>query len=513
MRKITISLLCVFAMVSCQKSLETAVSASQDEAIASFSVAMNPSTKATIDFDGAGASINRCVLEVYSNNKLYRHIEAEVDSETLTASFQVPLVISQTYDFLFWADAATLDSFTRKFTDLYYNTTSLKAVTIIDETSGNIDAKDAFFANLLNHQFTGAESQDITLTRPLAQVNIVTNDLLEVAKTADSSLSSELWPAKISVDYETQMPTVFNAYNGEVSETKTIARKAEAVYGCVTAAAYNTLGMDYFFVAASTDPDDPEEHAVFKITKSDITLSNNSVITILEAKDNIPIKRNFRTNIIGSFLTDPMDLAVTIDPLWKQPDYEPLPTPSKDDEPQGCVLQDPDPDTGDIVAAADKGATVVVVPAGATKIDLNPGHQAGVYNMDIQSLTAPSSVELWDQSITTFCKNLGSITWKCDGDHDLKIDQTCMYGCGENLTEMTLNVTGIPKSLKKYNTYNDTIVDMPETFNFNLGEGARVLTINLPAGWKNAGLTYKFGANDSNSCVVYEDGLKIWPEN
>lgn len=513
------ALCCAVALTSCKKQQEVSIPNAGEEAMATFAVAMTPATKATIDNDGAAANVNRCILEVYSNGKVYRHVEVKVDPATLTATFQLPLVISQKYDFLFWADCATLDASLQTFTDLYYDTQNLKAVKILDETSGNLDAKDAFYTYDHNVEFTGtAAVKEYALTRPFAQVNIVTNDLLEIKNSVDQSLSAgELWPAKISVDYTTQFPTQFNVYDGTCSELKTITRKAEAVYGCATAAAYNTLNMDYLFVNATEAPEDPESKAAFAITKADITLANNSVITILNNAENIPIKRNYRTNIIGSFLTDPQDFTVVVNPLWYEPDYNPLPAPPAPVEAQGCTVAT-NPETGDVVATYTPGSTVVVIPEGVTKFDLNPGSEGGVYNMTVKSLSIPSTLNFANDNMVTGCKNLMSITYNVTGI-DFTLENSFLVFTGENGIKtgetLELNFIGIPTSFRfvKYHYGQQQYIDDTSLRILSQTSSAGKIRINLPAGWISASLPYKFQGDGTTPVVVFEDGVQVYPEN
>lgn len=507
----------ILALTSCSNESEL-LSPNENagkEVMTTISVGMAPKTRATIDNDGAAAHVNRCILEVRTGDskRVYRHVEVSVDPATLTATFQLPLVISQTYDFLFWADNANLDATLGKFSDKYYNTQDLTAVKIMDETTGNLDEKDAFFAADHNVLFTStAALKEYTLTRPFAQVNIVTTDLLNIKGADDQTLAlNELWPATISVNYTTEFHTQFNVSTGVASEPKVINRKAEAVYGCADAKAYNTLNMDYIFV----NEVEGEGTTPFAITKAEITSKNGKVITILEGAENIPMKRNYRTNILGSFLTDPQDFKVTVNPLWLSPDFgDQLPAPAAD--PQGCTVTE-DPVTGETVATYEEGNPVVVVPEGVTKFITNPENPTsagGAYNMNITSLTMPSTIEFFEDTYTSFCKNIETLTWTCNPDHDFQIDTNgAMYGTGENKDVVTLNVTGLPKSFKmvKYNYGQQKYVEYTsETPNLNFGDGhVRTLIINLPAGWIAKGYPYKFIAGDRHNCEVYEDGVLV----
>lgn len=490
----------ILALTSCSNESEL-LSPNENagkEVMTTISVGMAPKTRATIDNDGAAANVNRCILEVRTGDskKVYRHVEVSVDPTTLTATFQLPLVISQTYDFLFWADNATLDPSLQKFSDKFYNTQDLTAVKIMDATSGNLDEKDAFFTADHNVTFTGTVPvMEYILTRPFAQVNIITNDLKEIKAANDQSLASEeLWPAKISVDYTTAFPTQFNVSTGVASEEKVISRKAEAVYGCAEAAAYNTLNMDYIFV----NEEGGEDTTPFAITKAEITSKNGKVITILENEANIPMKRNYRTNIVGSFLTDPQDFKVEVSPLWLGDNlYNELPAPPA--EPQGVVISD----DGKKATYEGGGSSVVVVPEGVEEFDINPGSDGGKYQMDVESVTLPSTLKETD---LTFCKGIADITYNCDADHDLIIHTTSFYGTGENNNPrgFTINFVGLPKSFSVQGASFDYSIGNTNFgrcwFNTGWDSNAKVV-VKLPAGWQEAGLTLPYFTGGT---VIYE---------
>ena len=77
------------------------------EVAASFSVQLpgngnNAVTRAATA--GDGTSVNRCIMEIYLNDELYSRQIGAIQSDGLTAGFDVRLVTSQTYKFVFWAD-------------------------------------------------------------------------------------------------------------------------------------------------------------------------------------------------------------------------------------------------------------------------------------------------------------------------------------------------------------------------------------------------------------------------
>lgn len=95
---------------------------------------------------GDGSLINRCILEIYLNDELYSRSIAKVNGKA--ATFDVRLVTSQTYDFVFWADNVADDSTDDKIkVDNHYKTSDgLKTITMQGYYNGSSkdDSRDAF---------------------------------------------------------------------------------------------------------------------------------------------------------------------------------------------------------------------------------------------------------------------------------------------------------------------------------------------------------------------------------
>lgn len=75
------------------------------EVAASFSVQLpDDGHSAVTRAAGDGVQVNRCIMEIYLNDELYKREVSAVQADGLTAKFDVRLVTSQTYNFVFWAD-------------------------------------------------------------------------------------------------------------------------------------------------------------------------------------------------------------------------------------------------------------------------------------------------------------------------------------------------------------------------------------------------------------------------
>lgn len=256
-------------------------------------------TRAVTDAFGTGTSVNRCILEIYHGDKLYDRIEKGVSGKTVTFD-NLRLVSSQTYDFVFWADCA--EGSEGNFTDKVYNTANLKSITEIEPFVGNSDERDAFFAKE-SFKVTGSFTKPVTLKRPFGLLVVKTNDLNEIKDEA-------LKPTGYSVAFK-GLPTTFNALTGEVSGSADVTYTAGEL-----AKADGTISMDFLWATES-------EAALSDFTMT--FLNGTTEISTNGDFKNIPIRRNYRTNVSGNLLTKQGTFNVTIDPEFYKPDINDYP--------------------------------------------------------------------------------------------------------------------------------------------------------------------------------------------
>ena len=279
-------------------------------------------TRAVTDAFGTGTSVNRCILEIYHGDKLYDRIEKGVSGKTVTFD-NLRLVSSQTYDFVFWADCA--EGSEGNFTDKVYNTANLKSITEIGPFVGNSDERDAFFAKE-SFKVTGSFTKPVTLKRPFGLLVVKTNDLNEIKDEA-------LKPTGYSVAFK-GLPTTFNALTGEVSGSADVTYTAGEL-----AKADGTISMDFLWATES-------EAALSDFSMT--FLNNGTEICTNDAFTNIPIRRNYRTNVSGNLLTKKGTISVTIDP-----NFDP-------EGPIEKVIAEVE-SAADVKAALESGATDIIV--------------------------------------------------------------------------------------------------------------------------------------------------------
>lgn len=276
-------------LTSCQKD-ETPFGGQGSTSTLTVNIPQGISTRAAADY-GQGAQINRCLLEIYRDGKLYGERQVQSVNGSQVTFSELPLVASQTYDFVLWADCGdgTADN-----GDAYYNTADLSAVTMNKAYTGNDDGFDAFYAKE-TFKVESSFSKEITLKRPFGQLVVKTRDISSIQQ-------EELKPTDVKVSF-TSVPTTFNVLTGESSQPQAVSYTAGIED--VTA---GELTVDYILATP-----EQAELADFSMT---FLKADGTEITTNENFRNIPIRRNYRTNVSGNLITKQGELLVTIDSDW-----------------------------------------------------------------------------------------------------------------------------------------------------------------------------------------------------
>lgn len=298
-------ILLVFA--ACQSD-ELANGGRNGEVAASFSVQLpgngnNAVTRAATA--GDGTSVNRCIMEIYLNDELYSRQIGAIQPDGLTAGFDVRLVTSQTYKFVFWADHVESVEGDAIKTDLHYNTADLRNISMQGDYngSGKDDTRDAFFASL-EKLVTNAFSESVELTRPFGQLNIKTEDLASIP----DNQKEEFVPVTAGLSFK-NLYTGFNAATGDLlGEPTAVAYKAASA----VADANGNLTVDYLFA-----PNTAGGQHLVNMTLAVYNAAGGQITT--KALNNIPVQRNYKTNVTGNLLTVDGKVNVMVTPAFSSP--------------------------------------------------------------------------------------------------------------------------------------------------------------------------------------------------
>jgi hypothetical protein len=224
----------------------------------------------------------------------------KVTFENLTAKVALRLVTGKTYDIIFWADAAdspyTLDFEAQKVSVSYTGAFS------------NDEKRDAFFYVEKGLAITNQLNKTIELKRPFAQLNIGTNDT-ETAKKA----GLEVKQTQVKVKAYSSLNFMDGSVDGEVDVTYNFATLPTnpSFFTVKDKGNYDYLAMNYLLVAEDKALVDCE------FTLNDGTKDINTIQV-----SNVPVQRNYRTNIFGSLLTSAADFEIVISPDFETPDHD-----------------------------------------------------------------------------------------------------------------------------------------------------------------------------------------------
>ena len=255
---------------------------------------------------GDGLTATTLSYAVYEQGKTTPLItsEDEVTFENHQATVSLRLAAGKTYDFLFWADSYEKDDAENPY-DVDFATQTLTVD--YSDAKSNDEARDAFFGTA-KVDVKGAVSQNITLKRPFAQLNIGTNDM-EAAKTAGLKTDALQSSVKVSGIFKSMnLMTGIPDPSTSTEETFGFSAIPKEKF-TVGDNEYDYLALNYLLVS------DQKGLVNCEFTYTDGATTETRTI------DNVPVQRNYRTNIFGSLLTGSIDYNITINPAFKTPDY------------------------------------------------------------------------------------------------------------------------------------------------------------------------------------------------
>lgn len=295
-----------------------------------------------------------------ADNLLY-HKTAPMNNGTATISLE--LVNDQNYTVLFWAQAGEANE--------AYDVTDLTNVTVKSSLKANQESYAAFTGVDFIVEGKNLAGRTVTLERPIAQINIATTPeslngngafvdavVLEGSSVTVAGLSNSFNVAK-------------QAPGAEMTTTYEFAEQA------VPTATLEVNGKNYTYVAMNyvgfADEVGNNVKVSYVINTSEGDIDNDI--------ENVPVKPNYRTNIVGNLLTSNADYTVEIKPGFD--------TPSEDVELwDGKTLNAPDFDPATSTWTIDNGAelawlanavneTLPSTRAGEAETETTPVYESG----------------------------------------------------------------------------------------------------------------------------------------
>ena len=214
--------------------------------------------------------------------------ERELTNRQTTLSLK--LVNGNTYKIVFGATTPEFDS---------YYTFDWKTATVkvnYEKMANNDENMDAFY-KVEEIKVNGAESKTIELKRPFAQLNIGTADL-EAAEAAGHAVTK----AAITVNTYTSLD--FKTEKAGDAKDVTFKLAALPTGENFPVDGYQYLTMNYLLMGEKETKD-----VTIRYDNAERTFSN------------VPLERNYRTNIYGNLLTSTEEITVVVNPEFEKPDF------------------------------------------------------------------------------------------------------------------------------------------------------------------------------------------------
>ena len=367
---------------------------------ASFSVSLprDMATKAISD----GTEATELLFLAYDVDGKHLDMDQTVTVEGNKASLTVKLVAGAGYKFVFWAQAPGKYAVTH---DSDGHPVVTIAATDLPDMMNN-DAYDAFYAFKELDPQDSNFSMDVSLTRPFAQLNVGVSEADYAAAAAGYDLES-LFQTCFSVQ---GVPGAIDLFTGEVSgETDVTYSFADTPDDGIASGeeSYRRIAMVYVLAPA-------EQSSIHDVTLS-VSVGkkgDGGQLDIEKDIPNVPLKRNYCTNLLGNVFTVGGTFTVQMSSDFVTPDNTVDLTPTPVAEPEAVNLGLP---SGLLWASFNLGATA-------------PEEYGDYYAWGEVTVKDDYSWETYKwckgtkRSFTRYCPSDKASYWGGEGDPDGKTD-------------------------------------------------------------------------------------------
>lgn len=261
-----------------------------------------------------GTTVNELVYRVFdkNGNPITAKPLVKESATDLRSGHTVALTLAkgQTYKVAFWAQKAGNDAYTVK---------DNMQVAVNYSGANNDESRDAFF-NAVEITVNGDVAQTVKLKRPFAQLNVGTTTADWNAAVASGATFTE---SKVTVK---KAATTLNVLDGKVSGAADVnftyaTKPGESLQvdadGDGTKEDYKYLSMSYIL------PNDATDGTQKTLASAEFTFKTESgtEIVVKNGLQNLPLQRNYRTNIVGNILSGTTTFSVVVDPAFSTPDH------------------------------------------------------------------------------------------------------------------------------------------------------------------------------------------------
>lgn len=313
MKKLLFGLLAAAGMLfasSCSNELEPGRNDAEARVTFSINVENAVATRAISD----GSETDMLVYQVFDQNwkPVGSLTKQTAEITNLETSVDLILAKGQTYQIVFWAQNSKCDA---------YNTEEFPLIGVSYADVNNDESRDAFF-KAETFTVTGDANIRVELKRPFAQLNVgVTKEDWEAAVASGITVvesSVIVKNAGTSIDLRSGEVTgpVEVKYTRAVipSESLNVDLNSDSEFAADGSETFHWLSMSYILVADGT------ENGQGSILLDDVNFTfypeKGNPIVLDEGLNNVPVQRNWRTNILGQLLTGDIKFTIVLDPIY-----------------------------------------------------------------------------------------------------------------------------------------------------------------------------------------------------
>ena len=322
-------LIAAICMASCStdEELSTATKDSNVSTV-TFTVTQPTGVQTRAYSDGTTATtLYYAVYQVTDDGLSYVSDISEADGkenafdDDLQATVTLNLVNGNEYDVVFWAQSPDAEIY-----ELTLNSsTPSVSIDINNGLVSNTEDYDAFYKFHEVGVVTGDIEETIELTRPFAQLNWGTNDLdaVKAAGAGYTTSTDDEGNETTTCDLQTTVTISANGVgnklsfeDGEVTfEEDEVAFAINTTYGIPEDETFPVVGYEYLnmnYILFASDKG---------LVDATLTVTGTNISNTVEVSQ-VPLQRNYRTNIYGSLLTSTVLYTVEIVPEYEVTDYD-----------------------------------------------------------------------------------------------------------------------------------------------------------------------------------------------
>ena len=221
-----------------------------------------------------------------------------------SASFDLEFVKNQEFVVLFWAQNSALVNTDVTSEEGMYNINDLRQIQLVNPGAANNDAAQVFAGSDRVSNCASAANGNVTLTRPVSQINVYTT--AESLSFGDVTIGLSTSDMTVAGLYNTYNVATGDAVEADENESTFVYAEAAVPTATADNAALRYVAMNYVGFA-------PKNGTTVKV---DFNIQTTEAEEIVHSVSNVPVKPNYRTNIVGNLITATTDYNVTLDNKW-----------------------------------------------------------------------------------------------------------------------------------------------------------------------------------------------------